>query len=161
MFGIKAIIFFCKKFFVSDCRKIFWGYRSLLSFRKIPVVKVFMKKRGGGRDNDFLSRLFYLTVLNLFVEEPFCVSESSGFRKISCLRGQRKIRHAIEKFLCHSIENLVKEHFCVLKKTGITKLFGQERGEGKEVLSNFSFEKFCLAAEKFRSGNLQCATDFW
>ena len=92
MFGIKAINFFCKKFFVSDCRKIFWGYRSVLFFRKLPMVKFFMRiNRGRGGINDFLSRLFCLTVLNLFVEEHFRVSKSSGFRKISCLRGERKI----------------------------------------------------------------------
>ena len=49
MFGIKAIIFFCKKFFVSDCRKIYWGYHSVLCFRKNPVIKLIMKKEVEGR----------------------------------------------------------------------------------------------------------------
>ena len=36
----------------------------------------------------FPSKLFCLTVPNNFVEEPFCVSESFGYRKILCLRGE-------------------------------------------------------------------------
>ena len=63
---------------------------------------------------------------------------------------------------CHTVsKNCVGEPFCVSKTFGYRKIYVQERGEGKEVVSKFSFKKICLAAEKFRSGTLQCATNFW
>ena len=59
--------------------------RTLLCFTKFLVLKNVRDERGG-EYHDFLSKLFCFTVPKHVVEEPFCVSESFGYRKILCLR---------------------------------------------------------------------------
>ena len=51
----------------------------MLCFRKIPIAKKFMDKRGGGEFQDFLSKIFCLTLPKNLVAEPFC----AVFQKIS------------------------------------------------------------------------------
>ena len=46
--GGGSITIFCQNFFVSQCRKISKRNLSVLCFRKFPVAKKFMDKRGGG-----------------------------------------------------------------------------------------------------------------
>ena len=54
----------------------------MLCFRKFPVAKKFMDKRGGGKYPDFPSKVFCLTVPKIFVGEPFSVSLIWGVEKI-------------------------------------------------------------------------------
>ncbi len=42
-----SIKIFRRKCFVSECRKVSYGKPSVLCFRKFPVAKKFMDKRGG------------------------------------------------------------------------------------------------------------------
>ena len=51
----------------------------MLCFRKFLVAKKFMDKKGG--DQDFLSKIFCLTVSKSFVVESFRVSLISGIAK--------------------------------------------------------------------------------
>ena len=59
----------------------------MLCFRKFPVAKKFMDKRGGGKYPDFPSKVFCLTVPKFFVGEPFSVSLISGVEKIGASEG--------------------------------------------------------------------------
>ena len=58
----------------------------MLCFRKFPVAKNIMDKRGGGYQ-DFPSKVFCLTVPKIFVGEPFSVSLISGVEKICASEG--------------------------------------------------------------------------
>ena len=59
----------------------------MLCFRKFTVAKKFMDKRGGGgKYQNFPSKVFCLTVPKNFVGEPFCVI-NFGCRKTLCFRG--------------------------------------------------------------------------
>ena len=59
----------------------------MLCFRKFPVAKNIMDKRGGGGYQDFPSKVFCLTVPKIFVGEPFSVSLISGVEKICASEG--------------------------------------------------------------------------
>ena len=61
----------------------------MLCFRKFPVAKKFMDNRGvgGGKYQDFPSKVFCLTVPKNFVGEPFSVSLISGVEKICASEG--------------------------------------------------------------------------
>ena len=52
----------------------------MLCFRKFPVAKKFMDKRGGGYE-ELTSKIFCLTVPTNFVGELFSVSLTSGIEK--------------------------------------------------------------------------------
>ena len=56
---------------------------SLLCFRKFLLSENVRDKRGGGY-HDFTSKMFYLTVPNHFLEEPFCAvfQEISASKKV-------------------------------------------------------------------------------
>ena len=84
---------------------------TLLCFREFLVLKNFRDTRGGGC-HDFPSKTFFLTVPNHFVE-IFCVSESSGYRKILCLRGE--YHDFLSKIFCLAVpNNFVEELFCAV-----------------------------------------------
>ena len=70
---------FCDFFLSHGTEKFLRGI--ILCFRKYLVSKNVRDKRGGGY-HDFPSKLFCLTLPIHFVEEPLCVSESFGYRKI-------------------------------------------------------------------------------
>ena len=59
-------------------------FKEFLQTSILPLISV-LYARGY---HDFPSKLFCLTVPNHFVKEPFCVSESFGYLKILCLRGE-------------------------------------------------------------------------
>ena len=65
---------FRRNFFVSQCRNISWGNRSVLCFRNFPVAKKLMDMRGMGEYQGLLSKIFLLTVSKSFVGESFSVS---------------------------------------------------------------------------------------
>ena len=65
----------------------------MLCFGKVPLVKKFMDKRGGGgKYEDFQSKFFCLTVPKIFVGEPFSVSLISGIEKVWIRGGGRSIK---------------------------------------------------------------------
>ena len=53
----------------------------MLCFRKIPVAKQFMDKRGGGEYRKLPSECFCLTVPKNFMGESFSVSLIAGIEK--------------------------------------------------------------------------------
>ena len=62
---------------------------TLLSFRKFRVSKNIRDVRGGGVSRFSVKNFFVSQYRNIsFLEEPFYVSESFGYRKILCLRGE-------------------------------------------------------------------------
>ena len=95
-----------------------------MCFRKFLVSKNVRDKRGGGY-HDFPSKLFFLTVPEHFIDEPFCVSESLGNRKILCLRGL--CHDFLSKIFCLAVpKNFVGEPFCAVfqKISGSEKFYG-------------------------------------
>ena len=54
--------------------------------------------------HNFLFKIFCLTVPKNFIGEHLGVSESFGYRKISCIR-EGVSRFSVENFLSHSTEN--------------------------------------------------------
>ena len=62
----------------------------MLCFRKFLVAKKLLDKGGGGRGEhqEFSSNFFCLTVPKNFVGGSFSASESFGYRKKICLRGE-------------------------------------------------------------------------
>ena len=61
------------------CRTLSQGKLSVLCFRKFPVAKKFLDRRGGGEYRVFPSDVFCLRVPNSFVGETL----SAVFQKIS------------------------------------------------------------------------------
>ena len=74
----------------------------MLCFRKFPVAKKFMNKRGG-QYQDFQSEFFGLTVPKKFVGEPFSVSLISGIEKFYASEGY--VTFFCQNFLSHSAKN--------------------------------------------------------
>ena len=77
----------------------------MLCFRKFPVVKKFMDKRG--EYQDFPSKIFCPTVPKISVGEPFCVSQNFWYRKILWIRGGGRegvSRFSVKNFMSHIAE---------------------------------------------------------
>ena len=75
--------------------------------------------------HDFPLKNFCLTVPKNFVEEPFCVSESFGYRKTLCLRGF--CHDFLSNFFCLTVpKNFVEEPFYAVfqKNSGSEKEYG-------------------------------------
>ena len=87
----------------------------MLCFRKFPVAKKFMDRRGGGGYRDFPSKVFCLRVPNSFVGEPvFAV-----FKKISGSEKLYERKRGYEDFpsesFCLTVPKIfVGEHFCAV-----------------------------------------------
>ena len=63
---------------------------TLRYFKKIPVAKKFMDKRGGGGGrvyHDFQAKFFCLTLPKNIIGEPFSVSLISGIEKFYASKG--------------------------------------------------------------------------
>ena len=73
---------------------------SVLRFRKFPVVKEVMHKRGG-EFQDFLSKKFCLTVPKIFVGrgESFSASITSGIEKVWTRGGRGVSSFSVEVFV--------------------------------------------------------------
>ena len=72
---------FCRKSFVSQCRKFSEGNPSVLCFRKLLVPKKNSDK-SEGEVSRFLLENFCLTVPKNAVGEPFSLSLVSGIEKV-------------------------------------------------------------------------------
>ena len=137
--------------FVSQCRKYWQMNPSVLCFRKLPVAKKFMDKRGG-EYQDFPSKIFCLTVPKNFVGEFFTVALISGTEKN--WRREGVSRFYVEKFLSHSTEKFRRGFFyCCVNFEYRKKL--EKRGGGvikilrRKILThsaeNFRRESFTVA----------------
>ena len=70
---------FCVEFFLSHSAEKFRRGTLLICFRKSPVAKKFMDKRGGGEEESWFSlENFCLAVPKNFVGESFSASLISG-----------------------------------------------------------------------------------
>ena len=71
------------KFLCLTVTKKFVGNTCVLCFRKLPVAKKFMDKKGA-EYQDFPSKFICVTVPKNFVEEPFCAvfQKTSGSEKV-------------------------------------------------------------------------------
>ena len=114
--GIKI---FCRKSFVSHCRKLstFAEEPFVLSFRKSPVARNSMDKRG--RYQVFPSKTFCVIMPKTFAREPFCVvfQKKSGSQKGYGL--ERGIsRSSVERFFVSECRRFRRGKFlcCVAEK---------------------------------------------
>ena len=99
--------FSVEKFLSYSAEKLRRG--TLLCLRKFLVPKNVRDKKGGGY-HDFPSKLFCLAVPNHFAEEPLCVSERFGNRKIFSPRGE--YHKFLYKICCLTVpKNFVGEPF--------------------------------------------------
>ena len=133
---------FCRIFFVSQCRKYSQVNPSVLCFRKFPVAKKFMDKRG--EYQDFPSRTFCLTVPKISVGESFTVALISGSEKVYGQEGEGVSRFSIENFLSRSAENLRRESFTIALISGPEKVWIRGGGEYQDIPSKI----FCLTVPK-------------
>ena len=105
-----------------------------------------------------------------FAEEPFCVSENSGYRKILCIRGGRGVlRFSAENFLSHSAETFRTGTRQCFRKFLVSKTVKDkgEKGDMEGVIrfyvdeflshttKKFVWEPFCV------SENFGCQKILW
>ena len=129
---------FRSKFFVSQCRKNWKVNPSVLRFRKFPVAKKFMDKKGGESFKIF-RRSFCLTVPKHFIGKHFgVVSEKFLYRKFSCIGGAGASRFC-RNFLSHSTEtkSFVKKPFCFPEIFWYRKKIMDKRGHITIFSRNF------------------------
>ena len=84
-------------------------------------------KRGGGDYQDFLSKIFFLTVPKKFLRESIRVSLISGMEKFFASAGHVTIFDFLSKFFCLTVtKNFVGEPFCAVfqKNSGSEKVNG-------------------------------------
>ena len=127
----------------------------VLCFRKLPVAKKFMDKRGRGEYQDFPSKNFCLTVPNVSVGESFTVAIFSGTGKV-WIRGGGEYQDFSSKIFCLTVPKIfVGESFIV------TLISGSEEVWIGGGVSRFSVENFWShSAENFRRGTLYCCIKF-
>ena len=91
----------------------------------------------------FRRKICRLTVPNHFVEEPFCVLENFGYRKILCLRG--KYHDFLWKICCLTVpKNFAGEPFCVSQNFWYRKILWIRGGGSITIFCQF----FCLTVPK-------------
>ena len=116
----------------------------MLCFRKFPVAKKYMDKRGGGEYQDFPSKIFCLTVPKIFVGESLTVAVISGTGKVWIRRGE--YQDFPSKIFCLTVpKKLVDESFTVALISGSEKVYGQEGGGEYQ---DFPSKIFCLTVPK-------------
>ena len=105
--------------------------------------------------HDFPLKNFCLTVPKKLVEEPFCVSENFGYRKISCLRGES--HDFLSKIFCLPVpKNFVGERnpsVLFFRKFPVAKKLLDKRGR---VSRDFPPKIFCLTVPKNFLGEPFC-----
>ena len=115
-------------FFVSQCRKYWQVNPSVLCFRKPPVAKKFMDKRGGREYQDFPSKNFCLSVPKYFVEESFTVALISGSEKVWI--GGGNYQDFPSNFFCLTVPKISVGNTLLLHYFRVAKKFGEEVGGG-------------------------------
>ena len=155
---MSLFLIFCRKIFVSQCRKYSQVNPSVLCFRKFPVAERLMRK-GGGEYQDFPSKILCLTVpkMKISVGESFIVALILGIEKI-CIR-EGEYQDLLSKILRLTVpKNSVGESFTVPLTSGSEKVW-IEWGGGR--VSSFTVENImCHSAENFRRGVFYCCISF-
>ena len=86
-----------------------------------------LDKRGRADYQDYLSKIFFLTVPKKFVREPIRVSLISGMEKFYASAGHVTIFDFLSKFFCLTVpKNFVGEPFCAV----FQKLSGSKKVNG-------------------------------
>ena len=113
------VTIFRRKFFVSQCRKISWRNLSALCFRKNPVAKKFMEKKGGIKIlcQNFLSH----SAENFRRGESFSVSLISSIKKVWIRGGGGVSRFSVQNYLSHSAEKFRRGTLWCFTKFGYRK----------------------------------------
>ena len=136
--------------------KIFAGNPSVLCFRKFPVGKKFMDKRGG-EYQDFPSKIFCLTWPKSFVGESFTVALISGIENFG-IKGGWVSRFSVKMFLSHTAEIFRGGILYCCINFGYQKSL--ERRGGGWSIKMFRRSFLSHTAENFRTGNLYCCINF-
>ena len=115
-------------------------------FQRVFCIERFYEKEGGGGKGVsvtiFRQNCFCLTVPNHFLEETFCVSESFGYRKCLCLRGDYP-RFFYGKFVVSGTEKLRRGTHLCFTEISVSKDFRNKRGGGVSV-TIFRQNCFCF-----------------
>ena len=121
-------------------------------FRKFPVAKKFMDKRGGGGGVSRFSVEFFCLSAEKFRRGTFVLLQKFPLaKKFMDKRGRGVSRYSVEFFCLTVAKNFAAEPFCaVFQKFPVAKKFMDKRGEG---VSRCSVENFLShSAENFRRG---------
>ena len=114
-------LFSVENFCLTACRENSQGNPSLLCFRKFPVAKKFMDKRG--EVSRFPSQILCLTLPKIFRRKPLSISLISGIEKVGYRGwggGGGESRCFVESFLSHNAE----KPFCaVFQKSSCREKF--------------------------------------
>ena len=130
----------------------------MLCFRKFPLAKNFMHKRGGGVSSFFVENFLLLSVEIFRWGNLECVS-NCGYRKICCLR--LLCHDFLAKIFCLTVpEKIVREPFCVPQKFWFRKISWM-RGGGERVSITIFCQIFLShSTESFCRRTLLCFTNF-
>ena len=107
----RGVTTFCRKFFVSQCRKNSWA--SLQCSRKFEISKKFLHNRGY---QTFLSKYFCLTLPKNFVNETHWFWENFSFRKVFTDEKVGVSYYSLEKLWSHRAEKFRELPCNVLQK---------------------------------------------
>ena len=119
---------------MSYCRKYSQVNSSVLCFRKIPVAKKLMDKRG--EYEDFPSEIFSVTVAKIFIGESFTIAVFLGTGNVWITRGGGEYQVFPSKKFCLTVPKiLVEQSFPVALIQGTEKVW--LRGGG---VSRYSVE---------------------
>ena len=122
-------------------------FKEFLQTSISPMISVLYAKGY----HDFPSKLFFLTLPNHFVEDPFCVSEHFGYRKILCLRGGH--HDFLSKICCLTVpKNFVGKPFGVSQNFWYGKILWISRGRGGREYHDFPLKIFGLTVPKIFVG---------
>ena len=147
---------FCRKFIVSQCRKYSQVNPFVLFFRKFPVAKKFMYKRGG-EYQDIPSKIFCLTVPIIFVGEFLFFALITGTEKV-WIRGGGEYQDNPWKIFCFTVPIIfVGESFTFAVFSGTGKVW--IRGGGSVKI--FRRKNFVSQCRKFSLGNPLLLEFFW
>ena len=137
----------CSKFFVSQYRKISLGNTSV--YQKISGSENFYASERGGEFQDFLSKMFCLTVPKISVGNPLLfVALISGIEKVRIRGGSIMIFR--RKFFVSQYRKISLGNTSVYQKiSGSENFYASERGgEFQDFLSKI----FCLTVPKISVG---------
>ena len=109
----------------------------MLCFRKFPVAKKFMDKRGGGVSEDFPSKFFCLTVPKIFVGESFTVAVISGTGKVWIRRGE--YQDFPLKIFCLTVPRISLRNLSVSENFWYRKMLGTREGAGITIFRQNCF----------------------
>ena len=129
----RVVKIFRRKFFVSQCRKVWQGNPFVLSFRKLPVSKKFMHRRGAIKI--FRRKFLVPQCRKLWQGNPFVLffRKLPVAKKIIDKRGRGPSRFSVESFLYHTAVNFRKGTLlcCVAEKFRLRKRLWTRKGDIK------------------------------